>query len=107
MPLTYKPDIGEIWRVQPVEAGRRIEKFERVFGGAISGQLTEKSPRRFSQEYGLEATRPALFLCDLGPLIRAGDRLTFGSQQFRVLADARVCDSEPLTSHLEVYLEQI
>ncbi len=107
MSLFLKPHLGRVFRSVAIETGNRIIGYEQVLVGEFGGQLSRKTPKKFSQEFGIESVNPAVWLMDLVADVYAGDRVEVGMDKYRVVADGLVRDAEEVTSHLLVLLERI
>jgi len=68
---------------------------------SVQGQMTEKTPGEALEAFGIDVSFPAVWLCDLDDAdsIKVGDKGTYNSRDYRVVAGPKRMDAETITSH--------
>lgn len=99
--LHYKPNTVTVTPKVAVKSGKQITGYTTAATFSVSGMLVEIEPGVAFENYGLNASFPAYFMCDVsdGALIEIGDSFTLLGKTYRVHAGPMLENAEPITSY--------
>lgn len=109
MPLRHRPHTLPVLSAsENVSSGGTVVGTDREASSSVRGQLTPADARSVVERWGVEISRPHLFLFNLADADRIGlgDWLEYGDRRFVVKA-LKVWDAEARTAHVEALLEEM
>lgn len=106
MPVPLKPHTATVTPRTFTESGDIVTGYTDGSTATVRGILTEKNPLEVMEAWGIAATFPATFLCDVGSGIAIGDKLTVLGSDYRVLAGPQTVTTVSLLTHERFLVER-
>lgn len=111
MPLFRKPHtLTLIEAVELVDGGGVVETTDHeATAVTVRGQVTPESAATVFERYGVEVSRPHLFMFNTADvdLVQIGNRFALGARTFVVRAGPNIWNAESRTEHATAILEEI